>query len=483
MELAPHQQRVVNKLMHTHLHGLVACHVMGSGKTRTAAACALVFLQKNPSSRVIFVVKRAVMQQFVNEVMKYFQSHNRPTLALHFTTFTRFTNSPLDTRENMLIIDEVHYVNTHIALAWHGSLDTVWQHSTDPADFVSTGKAAASLIRASARAAKVLLLTGTPIVNYPKELANIIAMAHGYTYPVNATMFTNVYLSARKTPQNIYGEALRALFRNSFDFHPPCYPEQETDLGPYFPQCSYHDVCIPMDPQYLEAYRYIEQNMEVRARSRKKRADETLDDHLHSAFYVGLRTAANATLGAAEVAAKTKWVADKIVRQPDLRVVVFSSFKKHGLFPLFHSLKASRVPAVMVTGDSNEADIAQAVYEYNNHQARVLLISSAGAEGLDLRETDIVVLLESAWNENRLRQAVCRAVRHGSHSDGNKAMVHVIRLHHVKPVELKGGAPDTLPVLRGERNSVDLFLKNYAMRKDMAISKFWDFVKKEPYAM
>lgn len=462
--------------METNLHGVVACHVMGSGKTRTAAACAHEFLCQNPQAYVIFVVKRAILPQFSAQVCAYFASYEMPTYRLLFTTFAKFANMTPSTRGNLLVVDEVHYANTHIAMASH-VLSDVWQKSDNPTEYVTSGKIPAALLRGSTCAKKVLLLTGTPIINYVHDICNILAMVHGYTYPISPAKLSQMHKRAIQAPGSVWAEALRALFRNAFDFYPAMYPEQETDLGVYFPTCQYEDMCIPMNPVYLQAYRFIEKNMETRARARRKHPDESVEDHMHSAFYVGLRTAANATLGAAEIAAKTEWVANLISREHKNRFVVFSTFKKHGLLPLLKQLNAEGVKCTMVTGDTTHTDIESAVKKYNSHQARVMLISGAGAEGLDLHETDCVVLLESAWNENRLRQAVCRAVRHGSHGEGNKAVVRVVRMYHVKPSELDDARRGVLPFLQGERNSVDLFLKNYAAIKDRDVVQFWRFVK------
>jgi hypothetical protein len=44
------------------------------------------------------------------------------------------------------------------------------------------------------------------------------------------------------------------------------------------------------------------------------------------------------------------------------------------------------------------------------------LISSAGAEGLDLKGTKLVQLLEPHYNEEKEKQIIGRAIRYGSHA-------------------------------------------------------------------
>ena len=47
---------------------------------------------------------------------------------------------------------------------------------------------------------------------------------------------------------------------------------------------------------------------------------------------------------------------------------------------------------------------------------KVLLISGAGAEGLDLKGTQLVQIMEPHWNEARIKQVIGRGVRHQSHA-------------------------------------------------------------------
>ena len=44
-----------------------------------------------------------------------------------------------------------------------------------------------------------------------------------------------------------------------------------------------------------------------------------------------------------------------------------------------------------------------------------MLITSAGAEGLDLKNTRSVIILEPFWHTSRIQQVIGRAVRYKSH--------------------------------------------------------------------
>ena len=77
---------------------------------------------------------------------------------------------------------------------------------------------------------------------------------------------------------------------------------------------------------------------------------------------------------------------------------------------------------IMITGSltyspSNKEDIEQAVHEsnINGDIIKVILVSGAGSEGIDLKNVRQVHIMEPWYNLNRLEQVIGRAVRNKSH--------------------------------------------------------------------
>ena len=70
---------------------------------------------------------------------------------------------------------------------------------------------------------------------------------------------------------------------------------------------------------------------------------------------------------------------------------------------------------------------------------RALIISKSGGEGLDLKETNDIVVMEPIWNEAAIRQVVGRAIRNNSHAALPEAEreVKVHKLYLVKPAEMR----------------------------------------------
>ncbi len=90
-----------------------------------------------------------------------------------------------------------------------------------------------------------------------------------------------------------------------------------------------------------------------------------------------------------------------------------------------------------ITGAQTGAKRAESVRMYNEDRIKVLVITKAGGEGLDLKNTTGVILMEPAWNESANQQVIGRAVRYKSHETLPDALrlVDIYRLYMIKPTE------------------------------------------------
>src|SRR5207253_8383698 len=118
------------------------------------------------------------------------------------------------------------------------------------------------------------------------------------------------------------------------------------------------------------------------------------------------------------------------------KTVVYSAFKTYGVRKLQEMLKNDPdgpIPYVEVTGDMSIKARDEAVKKYNrdyeNYErikkgkkplkdqgVKVIFITKAGGEGLDLKGTRKVILLEKSWNRPNELQIIGRADRYLSHS-------------------------------------------------------------------
>ena len=119
----------------------------------------------------------------------------------------------------------------------------------------------------------------------------------------------------------------------------------------------------------------------------------------------------------------------------------------------------------------------QMVKDYNDNKLRALLLSRAGGEGLDLKGTRLIQLLEPHWNEEGPKQVVGRGIRYRSHVDlpEDQRNVHV---QHFLTANPRRGIRQRLHLTDPER-SVDQYLQGLAAQKEELNQKFRDLLTEQ----
>jgi superfamily II DNA or RNA helicase len=115
------------------------------------------------------------------------------------------------------------------------------------------------------------------------------------------------------------------------------------------------------------------------------------------------------------------------------KCLVFSAYLESGLYIIRDELRRRGISVAVYEGKLNAADKSDIVRRYNQGRISVILLSDAGKEGLDLKNTGEVHILEPQWNEEKVQQAIGRAVRYKSHDDSVPKHVDVYRYIAVFP--------------------------------------------------
>lgn len=426
--LYEHQIRVTEALQTQ--RGLIVVHSVGSGKTLTAATAGHCFLENNPDMVVYVVTPVSLVENFREEIIRSFRGKNLDRYI--FRTHAKFAKDLKNNRitqkmisKSMVIIDEIHNYRTKIP---KGALKK--QHnpySRIPASFwVQQGIKPAQ---------RVIGLTATPFVNEISDLTTIVSIVTG------KDLFAK---SKRKKSE------FKLLIENSnkvFSFY-------EIEKGdPRFPTYTIHKIEIVMPADYYKKYMEIER---FQARH--------VQQNFSEAFYGNIRVASN-KIDNQTTSPKVMWTVNKvetIVRNGG-RVVVFSNFINAGITIIQKNLAKKGIGCNFITGKINRKERNEIVKEYNSGKMPVLLISKAGGEGLDLKRTTAVIMLEPTWNSASRTQIFGRGIRNGSHLDLPESLRHVdcYILLMVKPKIIEGAYKSNLP-------SGDKFIYNITEDKHVA---------------
>jgi SNF2 family DNA or RNA helicase len=106
-------------------------------------------------------------------------------------------------------------------------------------------------------------------------------------------------------------------------------------------------------------------------------------------------------------------------------IIVYSNYLSNGIFPLTIYLNKNKIPYAIYYGEQSEDKRNQIINNYNNKKIDVLLISSAGSESLDLKNTRSIHIMEPHWNESKINQIIGRAIRYNSHKSLPKSEQNV----------------------------------------------------------
>ena len=402
----PHQREIA-ELLRTR-DGIIAHHGLGSGKTLTAINAA-----NELGIPALAVVPASLRENFKKEMLKA-----NPSVPIDVMSYEGFYRSRPDLSGRMLILDEAHRIKNE---------DSV------------RSKVISELSR---RAKKRLLLTGTPIQNKPHDIAMLANVAAGSDIlPSNETEFNSKYLRRKnKSIMDIikkrdpgYAYTNNEEYRSLVDQYMHRYqPESSIEN---FPNVNYSEVPVEMSPEQYEAYKAFERGAgsDVRdiiagASEAKKKGMGRLNSFLNKTRQISNIESSG------KLSPKMQKVLENIEggKGPSL---VYSNFIGSGIDPLRAALEERNKMVGVFTGELNDARKKAIVDEYNNRKLDALLISSAGSEGLDLKGTRSVHIVEPHWNDPKINQVIGRSARYNSHSHlpVNERNVDVVRYISKRP--------------------------------------------------
>jgi superfamily II DNA/RNA helicase len=181
---------------------------------------------------------------------------------------------------------------------------------------------------------------------------------------------------------------------------------------------------------------------------------------------------------------KLEWLVNTLASfPPHEKVIVFSNFLDAGLRLVEKKLPAS-ISYAVIEGKIPMDKRKDIVRDFNQNKYRVLFLSKAGGEGLDMKGVRHVILMDPTWNEASNEQVIGRAIRYRSHADlpADQRNVTVHRLLHILPEDVpvlqKVGQylqhPQQMqePELDPFINSLDVYLSYFERKKQITLDKY-----------
>ena len=395
--LKEHQRRALEKLEKT--PSLLVYHGTGSGKTRLALEASKKF-----GMPIKAVGPASLRSNFYKERKKH---HIRTPVKSY-----SYNKPPGEVSSNeMLVFDEAHNM---------GQLSTKRSKLVD-----------------KIKGGKTVYLTGTPIRNTPSELIPLMR-GLGVRTPRDAKQFNERYIEMKKQypgflkmiGMEIRGEPwptvpkakhlgeLKSLLRGKVDYYRPSMKG--------YPAVREKTIFVDMSPAQEHAYKIaLKQHPSIAYKIKNGISPSKAESSQMNAFLTATRQISNipgmynvnsGVADAPKINRAHQEIVSRFHANPEYRGVTYSNYLGHGIKPLAALLEQSGVPYALYTGELSNKEKDAIIKSYNSGEIRQLLISGAGGEGLDLKGTRLMQILEPAWNEPKLEQVKGRAVRYGSHS-------------------------------------------------------------------
>lgn len=401
LKLQEHQIKFIKQMIYSNLRGTIAFHSVGSGKTLTAVVSSYLYLMIYPNNRVIVISPSSILYNFIQGMQSF--GIDIKDLRYSYFTYDQYVRQPEIANNALLIIDEAHNFRTYMNIS----------DIKDPNTNEIIGQEARNNMKGykilkygAIPAHKVLLLTGTPFVNSLYDIENLISMIEG-RMPIDMLTFQSVL----DDPYN---------YNEYFGYKISYYPSQKNEN---FPERINHNIPLFMTDKQEEEYNKI----------KKEGYNENAEKKPNS-YFAAERYATNKV----KSNPKIKWITEEINKKPKQKFIIYSSLYDAGVKILMNYLDKKNIKWKSITGRQNASQKEDAKLYFNgynfgdknffnlktiqpqdqkyiNDEYRILIITKAGAEGVDTINCQNIILLDSQWNDALSEQIIARAVRFKSH--------------------------------------------------------------------
>ena len=455
LTILPHQLAIYNHLISDLNKALILFHKMGSGKTISSLYVAIKL-----DLPTIIIGPKSSKKSFMDDLKKLSDVIDFDKTRFEFYTFQKVIKvltTDFDLfRNRIVIIDEAHHLRSQTALMMF-------------------------IINSLPLATKIILLTGTPIVNHPTDfcvLLNIAANAEVLTTDKSLFDFyyvenlANSDINLNKLTYDLKFkdiDNLKSKIKGYVSFYEPL-----TNMNSLKIQTEYPTVHLSQ-AQLLEYKNYIVRlihpvskrivHLDTDINAEDYNVDFiTLDVRKKNAFLTATRQLSN-TIDNDHKSPKIIEIVNKII-EGHKPVIVYSNFLANGIYPISVNLNDKGIHHKIIKGSTTEESMDKIINSYNNGEFEVLLISSAASESITLLNTRQIHIMEPHFNEAKINQVIGRAIRYRSH-DKLPHNQRQITIYHWCSI-----FPDII-----QYKTADEYLIWLGKKKQNLIDKFIDIIK------
>lgn len=496
VKLYPHQQRVVDSPETSQ----VIAHSVGSGKTLTSIAKFEKMKGEGKANKALVIVPAGLRENFGHHNVKRFTNSKYNIIG---TQQERKSGKYkyVDPEADYNIVSYDMFKKNPEKYLKHSGADTIISDESHRGKNEGT-KLTESLKRARKLYKNHLSLTGSPISNSLADIHPLVDVVSGgkHTLGKNKGEFDKRFIKRSNSPEyRDLPEKRRPVtgFKNE--------KELRKNLSKYVDYVDFEDIKdlanmpgknvhinkVPLTKEQVKLYRQIlNENPAVMKMIKIKRLETLKDEEAAQAFskLVEARKLMNSigaikpgvtTEESAKITPKTKKLLDDLTQhlgnRKDAKAILFSHLISGGTDVLEEGLRQRRIPYGKFIGKGNkgvtEEIRQQDVNEYNKGLKKVMLVSSAGGEGLSLNDTTWEGVLDPHYNPEKMKQMEARGIRSGSLSALPKEQRNVEVNRYLSTM------PKFLGLFHSSLKTPDEFIYGIAQNKDEQNQRLFKLMK------
>lgn len=426
VKLFEHQKKCI-EFIKTH-DGLILYNSMGSGKTVSSLKMAIQFPYP-----ILIISTKASRKNFIDDINKLKLDNNDITIYTYQKVISEILNNGLLFDDYTVIVDEAHHLRSGT------KLQTI-------------------LIQQCMRAKKIILLTGTLFYNGLTDMSVL----------VNIVRREEILPESDREFKFFYYDDMYDVITNQDDLRDKIKDTISYYVKPidssHYPKYKIEYKQVDMNNEQISEYRHYVRK--ILSLDNIQHIDYSiLDKRKLNNFLTVTRQLSN-TVNNSPNSPKIQEIYKNIKDNKNLQIIVYSNFLENGLLPLSLLLTKDNIKYGIYYGGQTEEKRNKIVDDYNNGKINVLLISSAGSESLDLKNTRIIHIMEPHWNESKVNQIIGRTIRYDSHKTLPEEDRNVLIIIWLSVFGYK------LPY-----ETADEYLVKLALKKDKMFKQFDEFIK------
>jgi SNF2 family DNA or RNA helicase len=394
--LQDYQSKLIDFITKPKNKSVLVFHSIGSGKTITSLAAAKCLLSQTNYSKVQIITNASLVSNFNKEIKKLDLDKEKKISVDSYGKFLGKMKKGYTCSNHILIIDESQGLNGDSSARFKG------------------------IFECAKESAKIILLSATPVKNSPEEFSKQLSLLTG----------KKIGKTSIEVIQSISGDVAKEAAFKKLVGCKVSYIKTDPKKDSNYPDSKKYIVTVKMDKDYYENYLKIQENNKqgipgIFARSKNL-----------AVFYNGIRRAVNKIY---DVSPKISWAVQKTVKDiaDGKKVMIYSNWLENGVLAVKRELIKKGIRVSEINGKMTSTEKDRSIDLYNKGIIKVILITSSGTEGLNLKETRTVIILEPHWNSSKIEQVTGRAIRYRSHSKlpESERLVEIFHLLLVKDPE------------------------------------------------